>query len=200
MAERLHRLFMRARLGLVFCAMLTIAACTPAMADQPRYEPLEPSILFRDGSSARPLPAGSVPIDGAQLDTHFYTGRVDNVYVDSFPFPVDAVIIARGQERYDIFCAPCHGITGTGNGMIAQRSDRLLVPSFHQERLRQAPEGLYFEVITNGYRYMYGYGSRIPEEDRWAIIAYIRVLQRSRNANLADVPADDRPRLERERP
>jgi hypothetical protein len=184
----------------IFCgallAVLALAGCTNDMYNQPKYEPMETSRLFPDQQAMRPLPPGVVVAGDTQADTHYYAGQVDGAFVTTFPMTVTREMLYRGQERYDIFCSPCHGLAGYGNGMIAQRTERMLVPSFHSERLRAAPEGLYFEVITNGYRYMYGYGSRIPVEDRWAIIAYVRALQRSQQATLADVPAAERGALE----
>jgi hypothetical protein len=185
----------------VCCALLAalvLAGCTDDMYNQPKYEPMETSQMFPDQQAMRPLPPGVVQFGDTREDAHYYRGRVDGAFVTTFPFPVTRDMLYRGQERYEVFCAPCHGLTGYGNGMIEQRTPSMQVPSLHSERLRNAPEGLYFEVITNGYRYMYGYGSRIPAEDRWAIIAYMRALQRSQQATLADVPAEERERLESE--
>lgn len=182
----------------LLCVLPLLVACTGDMYEQPRYDPLEPGAFFEDNRSARPLPLGVVALGDTQTDTHLYTGRVNNQFVTSFPFPVTREVMYRGQERFNIYCSPCHGLTGEGNGMIAQRSERLLVPSLHQQRLRDAPDGFLFEVITNGYRYMYGYATRVSVEDRWAIVAYVRALQRSHQATLEDIPLEERTRLEQE--
>jgi mono/diheme cytochrome c family protein len=173
---------------------LTLIACHSDMYEQERYEYQEPSSFFADGRSARPLPVGSVEYGQDENDSHFYSGRVDGDYVAEFPFAVDGELLSRGQQRYEVFCLPCHGITGAGNGFVAQRGS-FAVPSLHDQRLRDAPEGYFFDVITNGIGRMYEYGSRVEERDRWAIIAYIRALQLSRNATLEDVPPEERSRL-----
>lgn len=177
-------------LGLVLGA----GACRQDMHNQPRYKPLGGSAFFEDGRASRPLVEGTVPRGYARTDAHFYTGKVNGRLVETFPFPITRQILERGRERYDIFCAPCHGRDGYGEGMIVQRGFRQ-PPSFHTDRLRRAPVGHFFDVITNGFGTMYSYASRIPPEDRWAIIAYIRALQLSQNATLEDVPPAERRRL-----
>ena len=127
------------------------------------------------------------------------TGKVGGAHATVFPFRVDATVMARGQERFNIFCSPCHGQTGTGDGMIVRRGYRRPA-SLHEERLRAAPVGHFFDVITNGFGAMFDYADRIEPRDRWAIVAYVRVLQTSQNASLADVPEAERARLEEERP
>jgi hypothetical protein len=177
-------------LGLVLGA----GACRQDMHNQPRYKPLGGSAFFEDGRASRPPVEGTVPRGYARTDEHFYTGKVNGRLVETFPFPITRRVLERGRERYDIFCAPCHGRDGYGEGMIVQRGFRR-PPSFHTDRLRRAPVGHFFDVITNGFGTMYGYASRIPPEDRWAIIAYIRALQLSQNATLEDVPPAERRRL-----
>jgi mono/diheme cytochrome c family protein len=189
----LQRLF---QISSALLIALALVGCTNDMYNQAKYEPMETSQVFPDRQAMRPLPPGVVMFGDTREDTHYYTGQVDGAFVTTFPFPVDRETLYRGQERYEIYCSPCHGLSGYGNGMIEQRTEQMIVPSLHQQRLRDAPEGLYFEVITNGYRYMYGYGTRISVEDRWAIIAYIRALQRSQQATLKDVPTEERHRLE----
>jgi hypothetical protein len=169
-------------------------ACRQDMHDQPRYEPLEASEFFADGRSARPLVAGTVARGDLREDEHFYTGKANGTLVDRFPFPVTRAILERGQERYHIFCSPCHDRIGTGQGMIVQRGFRRS-PSFHIDRLREAPVGYFFNVITNGFGSMYDYADRIPPRDRWAIIAYIRALQLSQHATLEEVPPGERQQL-----
>lgn len=120
-----------------------------------------------------------------------YRIRAGGATMTRFPFPITKKVLLRGQERYDIYCSPCHGMTGDGDGMIVRRGFSQ-PPTYHQDRLRKAPVGHFFDVITNGYGAMYPYGSRIEPEDRWAIVAYIRTLQLARNAKLTDVPASER--------
>jgi hypothetical protein len=169
--------------------MLIVSGCIGEMDIQPRYDPLDPSDFFPDGMSARPLMPGTIPRGQARIDEHLYTGRLDGELADTFPFPVDRAILERGQERYNIFCAPCHGLVGDGQGMIVQRGFTP-PPSFHIERLHQAPVGHYYDVITNGFGVMFDYADSVPPEDRWAIVAYIRALQLSQHAPVDLLPED----------
>ncbi|HEU4342658.1 MAG TPA: cytochrome c [Candidatus Binatia bacterium] len=169
------------------------------MADQPRYDPLEASTFFKDGQSARPLPPGTVARGELRLDAHLYHGIADGVPAKSFPFPVTLPVLQRGQERFDIYCAPCHSRTGDGDGMIVRRGFTR-PPSFHSERLRELPPGHVFRVISDGLGAMPNYRHQITSHDRWAIAAYIRALQLSHNSSVADVPADKRAELERGQP
>lgn len=173
--------------------------CRQDMYDQPRYEPLEASSFFDNGQSARPLVAGTVARGELRTDDHLYKGKVNGKLVETFPFPVDRALIERGRERFNIFCSPCHGRLGDGRGMIVQRGFSA-PPSFHIDRLRKEPVGHFFDVITNGHGAMYSYASRVPPRDRWAITAYIRALQLSQHSMLADVPDDERKRLEEAAP
>jgi hypothetical protein len=173
--------------------------CRQAMYDDTKLEPLSESDFFPDGSAARPLVPNTVARGFLREDELLYTGLVNGHFAESFPFPVNRGVLNRGRERYDIFCAVCHGPGGHGNGMIVQRGFPV-PPSFHGERLRQAPPGHIFYVITHGYGAMYSYASRVPPEDRWAIAAYIQALQLSRSASLSDVPQADRADLENGRP
>ena len=166
------------------------------MHDQPKYIPLRQSAFFGDDRSARPLVAGTIARGQLREDTLLYTGKQNGVDSTVFPFPVDAAVMARGQERYNIYCSPCHGRTGQGDGMIVRRGFRR-PPTYHQDRLREAPAGHIFDVITNGFGAMPDYAAQIRAEDRWAIVAYVRALQLSEHASIADVPADKRPELER---
>jgi mono/diheme cytochrome c family protein len=163
---------------------------------QPRYDPLASSTFFDDGRSARPAIPGTVARGQLRLDDHLYTGKVNGALVDTFPFPVTRPVLERGRERYNIYCSPCHDYLGTGHGMIVQRGFQP-PPSYHNDRLRQAPVGHYFDVITNGFGAMRSYADRVPPEDRWAIIAYIRALQLSQHAPLEDVPEKERAQLSR---
>lgn len=180
-------------------AWFLLDACRTDMHVQPRYKSLEPSTFFDDGRSARPLVEGTVARGHLRIDEHLYTGKVNGVDVDTFPFPVTRAVLERGRERFNIFCSPCHDRTGSGNGIIPQRGFRH-PPSYHIDRLRRAPVGHFFDVITNGFGAMYSFASRIAPRDRWAIVAYIRVLQLSENATMADVPPEGRSQLQREGP
>jgi mono/diheme cytochrome c family protein len=168
-------------------ALLLLAGCRQDMHDQPRFKPLAMSDFYSDLRSARPPVEGTVARGELHEDTYFYTGKVGNNPGDYMPFAVTAEVLARGRERYDIFCAPCHSRVGDGNGMIVQRGFRQ-PPSYHTERLRKAPLGYFFDVMTNGFGAMPEYASQIPPRDRWDIVAYIRALQLSQDATSADVP------------
>jgi hypothetical protein len=177
-------------------AVLFLAlGCRQDMHDQPRFEALEASPLFEDGRSARPHVRGTMPRGGLRHDDHFYTGRIDGEPAETLPFTLTRERLERGRERYDIFCSPCHGGLGNGEGMIVQRGFRR-PPSFHEDRLREMPVGHFYDVISNGFGTMMDYASRVPPEDRWAIAAYIRALQFSQNAALDDVPPAERRQLE----
>jgi len=176
-------------LGLL--ATLALAGCRQDMQDQPRFKPLARSDFFPDLRSARPQVEGTVARGQWREVGYFYTGKVGNQPGDAIPFPVTQQLLACGQERFDIFCSPCHSRLGDGRGMIVQRGFRP-PPSFHTARLRQAPLGYFYGVITNGFGAMPEYASQIPPHDRWDIVAYIRALQLSQNATTADVPEGQR--------
>jgi hypothetical protein len=175
-------------------ALAVLAGCRQQMADQPRYEPLGPSSFFEDGRAARPLVEGTVARDQLREDELLYSGKEGGKPVNRFPFPVTLAEFKRGQERFNIFCSPCHDRVGTGQGMIVRRGYRA-PPSFHIDRLRQAPAGYFFDVMTSGFGVMPDYAQQIQPEDRWAIVAYIRALLLSQKARLADVPPDQREQL-----
>jgi mono/diheme cytochrome c family protein len=157
------------------------------MHDAPRYDPLEASSIFAGGSSAQPIVAGTVPRGRRGDDELRETGKVNDQHADVFPFVVSAADLDRGEERFNIYCSPCHDRNGTGTGMVVQRGYRQ-PPSFHLDRLRQVPPGYFFDVITNGFATMPDYRDQVPVDDRWRIAAYIRALQLSQNATTADVP------------
>jgi len=180
---------------LAACCLLFAAACQQKMADQPRYKPLAESTFFGDDRSARPLVPGTVPRGYLNADDRFYTGKAGGEPVVTLPFPLTLEILQRGQDRFDVFCSPCHDRTGKGEGMIVRRGYRQ-PPSYHIDRLRQAPVGHFFDVITNGFGAMPDYAAQVAPSDRWAIAAYIRALQLSQNAALADVPPEERQKLE----
>jgi mono/diheme cytochrome c family protein len=165
------------------------------MHDQPKYVPLRESTFFGDARSARPLVAGTVARGQLRDDPLLYTGKRGGTDADVFPFAITDRLMRRGQERFDIYCSPCHGRTGDGNGMVVQRGYRH-PPTYHQDRLRTAPVGHFFDVITNGFGAMPDYAAQIRAEDRWAIAAYIRALQLSQHAAVADVAAADRGQLD----
>jgi mono/diheme cytochrome c family protein len=165
------------------------------MHDQPKYKPLAATTFFDDGRAARPLVAGTVARGQLKMDQAFYEGRQGTELLTTFPFPVTKEILLRGRERFNIFCAPCHGQVGDGQGMVVQRGFRP-PPSFHIDRLREAPAGHFYDAVTNGFGAMPSYASRINPTDRWAIVAYVRALQLSQHASPEDVPAERRQSLE----
>jgi mono/diheme cytochrome c family protein len=173
-------------LGLL--AVLTLAGCRQDMQDQPRFKPLAESDFYTDLRSARPPVEGTVARGELHEDSYLYTGKFGNNPGDYLPFPVTDDVLARGRERFNIYCAPCHSRTGDGNGMIVQRGFRA-PPSYHTVRLRKAPLGYFFDVMTNGFGAMSEYASQIPPRDRWCIVAYIRALQFSQEATMSDVPS-----------
>jgi mono/diheme cytochrome c family protein len=177
----------RWRLAVCLALLLALAACRHDMYDQPRYKPLAGSAFFVDDRSARTPPPGTIPRGHLDADPAFYEGQVNGRLVTQFPLPVTPALVERGRQRFNIYCAPCHARLGDGNGMIVQRG-YTRPPTFHQDRLRTAPVGHFFDVITNGWGAMPDYAAQVPPRDRWAIIAYIRALQLSQNAPLADVP------------
>lgn len=182
-------------LACCLAAGLLAAGCRQDMHDQPKFKPLAKNDFFADRRSARPLVDGTVARGHLRGDAALYTGKADGKPVDTFPFAVSAAVMARGQERFDIFCSPCHGRTGAGDGMIVRRGYRK-PPTFHEDRLRQAAPGYTFDVITNGFGAMPDYAQQIPVQDRWAIVAYIKALQRSQHAAIDGVPAAARAALE----
>jgi len=179
------------------CVVLLLgctAACRLDMHVQPKYKPLDPSTFFRDGRSERSPVPGVVAHGHLRIDELLYTGKIDGAVADAFPFPITRQDLERGRERYNIYCSPCHDYTGSGQGMIVQRALQR-PPSYHIDRLREAPAGHFFAVMTSGFGAMYSYASRVSPEDRWRIAAYIRALQLSQKATLSDVPERERQRL-----
>jgi hypothetical protein len=159
------------------------------MADQPKNRPLSPSPFFDDGRSERPLLENTVA-RGSIADDELFIPKESN----AFPLPLTPELLKRGQERYKIFCTPCHGLQGDGNGMVSMRGMKH-PPSYHDARLRQVPNGYIYDVITNGFGGMLGYSAQIPPADRWAIVAYVRALQLSRNVPASELPPDVREKL-----
>ena len=166
------------------------------MHDQPKYIPLRPSQFFPDGRSERPLIEGTVARGQLDADTLLYTGKgPDGKFSNDFPFQVTKEVLERGQQRFNIYCSPCHDRLGTGDGKIVRRGYRH-PPSYHIDRLRKVPNGYLYDVITNGFGAMPDYAAQVQPTDRWAIVAYIRALQLSENAPVSDVPADARGQLD----
>ncbi|MFA5911799.1 MAG: cytochrome c [Vicinamibacterales bacterium] len=181
-------------LALLAAAALT-AACRQDMHDTPRYEAFEANNTFADGRASRSAPAGTVARGWLRDDEALYTGKVAGQLVEQFPFAIGEAEMHRGQQRFNIYCTPCHGKLGDGKGMVVQRGLRQAA-SYHQERLRQEKVGYFFDVITNGFGAMQGYADQIPARDRWLIVSYVRALQLSQHASVDDVPADQRAGLD----
>jgi mono/diheme cytochrome c family protein len=176
-------------------AALAGAGCRQDMHDQPKFIPLKASDFFADHRSGRPLVEGTVARGKLGEDELLNTGKVNGQPADTFPFPVSTGVLARGRERFDIYCSPCHDRTGGGEGMIVRRGYKR-PPSLHIDRLRDMPAGYFFDVIANGFGAMPDYRAQIPVRDRWAIVAYVRALQLSEHATIDDVPPSERPKLE----
>lgn len=175
--------------AILLAGLLLAAGCRQDMALQPKQRPLSPSDFFGDKRSGRPLVEGTVY--RGQLEDDALEAAKDS---DVFPLPVTQELLERGRERYNIFCSPCHGLTGDGDGMVAVRGFRH-PPSYHMDRLRQAPVGYFYDAISHGFGVMPEYSTQVPPRDRWAIIAYLRALQLSRNAPASALPAELRERL-----
>ncbi len=169
-------------------ATLVLAGCRQDMHDQPKFFPQRGTTLYADGRSVRPQVENTVGRSQLHQDSYFYTGLVDGREADGLPFPVTARVLARGQERYNIYCTPCHSRVGNGEGMIVERG-YAKAGDFHTARLEQAPLGHFFHVISNGHGAMPDYSAQVAPADRWAIVAYIRALQLSQKATQADVPS-----------
>jgi mono/diheme cytochrome c family protein len=170
-------------------ALVLVAGCRQDMHNQPKYRPLRPSTLFADGSSARQPVEGTVARGTLQTDEALFTGMSNGTPVTEMPFAITANDLDRGQERYNIFCAPCHDQTGSGTGMVVQRGYRQ-PPSFHIERLKTVEPGYMFDVITNGFGVMPDYRAQIDPRDRWRIIAYVKALQLSQPTVAEPAPGE----------
>lgn len=172
----------------ILAATVLVAGCRQDMHDTPRYEAYEAGV-------SRGAPAGTVARGWLRADEALHTGKMNGQFVEEFPFAIGRADLARGQERFNIYCTPCHGTLGDGNGMVVQRGMRQAA-SYHQDRLRQEKLGYFFDVTTNGFGAMQGYAEQIPVRDRWLIVAYVRTLQLSQYASIDDVPADRRGELD----
>jgi len=168
--------------------------CRQDMHDQPKYKPFRRSDFFGDERSARPLVEDTVARGQLREDAAYFTGKQGTAPVDVLPVPVTPALLRRGQERFTIYCTPCHGQTGRGDGMVVQRGYRR-PPSFHIDRLRNEKAGYLYDVMTSGFGAMPDYATQVAPPDRWAIVAYVRALQLSENARLEDVPAEERAAL-----
>jgi mono/diheme cytochrome c family protein len=172
-----------------------LCGCRRDMQHQPKALPLEASRFFADGRTERPIPPHTIARSELDDDQSFYTGASNGQFLASIPAPITRQLLLRGQQRFDIYCTPCHGILGDGDGMVARRGFKWPA-NFHTDRLRQAPPGYIYQVISRGYGAMPDYAEQIAPPDRWAIVAYVRALQLSRHATVADVPAQDRAKLD----
>ncbi len=179
----------------ILASTAILAGCRQDMHDTPRYEAYEASATFADNRASRVAPAGTVARGWLRDDEALYTGKINGEPVDEYPVAITAKDLARGQQRFNIYCTPCHGRLGDGNGMVVQRGLRQAA-SYHQDRLRQEKLGYFYDVITNGFGAMQGYAEQIPVHDRWLIVAYVRTLQLSQHASVDDVPADRRGTLD----
>ncbi|HEX5481187.1 MAG TPA: cytochrome c [Terriglobia bacterium] len=177
----------------VFC-LLFVEGCRLDMHIEPRYNPLSPSSEFSDGRSERPRVLGTVARGHLRTDELLYTGRINGKLANVFPFPITKADLTRGQQRFDIYCTPCHDYTGSGHGMIVRRGFPN-PPDYTSTKLMNDPVGHFFDVMTNGYGAMFSYADRVSVKDRWRIAAYIRALQLARHATVNDVPASDRLQL-----
>lgn len=181
---------------LIVLAALSLAGCMRDMQNQPKYKNLRGSNFFSDGSSARLQEEGTLAQGQLRRDPAFFEGKLNGEFVKEFPIKVDRPLLERGRERYDIFCAVCHGKTGEGDGMVVQRGFPV-PPSYHSDRLRTSPDGYFYDVITNGFGRMYSYAAEIEPRDRWAVVAYIRALQRSQKTALSELTDAERNALNR---
>jgi mono/diheme cytochrome c family protein len=181
---------LRRNLLAVALAAAAVTGCRQDMHDAPRIEAYEANPFFADGRGSRTPPTGTVARGWLRQDEVLYTGRANGELVSEFPFPISAPDMARGRERYTIYCSPCHGILGDGQGMVVQRGLRRAA-SYHQDRLRDEKVGYFYDVITNGFGAMQGYAEQIPARDRWLIVAYVRALQLSQHATMAEVPREE---------
>jgi hypothetical protein len=176
-------------------AAIALSGCVADMYDQHRLKPLRASDFHADGRSARDPVPGTVPRGGLKRDLHLHKGTAGGQPVATFPFRVDRRVLERGRERFTIYCTPCHGHDGRGNGMIVQKGFKM-PPSFHEPRLRDAPPGHFFDVMTRGFGTMYDFSHQLQAPDRWAVAAYVRALQLSQHARVSGLRADERQRLE----
>lgn len=180
----------------LWLAMIVLCGCRQDMHNQPRYKPLAASDFFPDGRSARPVIPDTVARGGMRLDEVRFTGFRGQNEATEFPFPITKADLNRGQDRFNIYCTPCHGRLGDGQGLVVKRGFKA-PPAYTSDRVMKAPIGHYFDVVTNGFGAMPSYASRVGVDDRWRVIAYVKALQLSQGASLADVPSDKRADLDK---
>ena len=182
------------RLGAACLLVVAAAGCRQDMHNGPTAQPLRASMFFKNESTARPLVEGTIARGTLQDDAAFFTGKNGAVELDALPFPLTAEVLDRGEQRFNIYCTPCHGLSGQGDGMIVRRGYRQ-PPSYHIDRLRQVPLGHFYDVMTNGFGAMPDYRAQIAPRDRWAIAAYVRALQLSQHAPAAQLSQEERQKL-----
>ena len=180
--------------GFLAATCLFVAGCRQDMHNTPVGQPLRESMFFKNGSTARPLVEDTVARGTLQDDAAFFTGKNGTAMVDALPFPLTAEVLDRGEQRYNIYCSPCHGLTGQGDGMIVRRGYRV-PPSYHTDRLQQMAIGHFYDVISNGFGAMPDYKAQIAPRDRWAIAAYVRALQLSQHAAATELTPEERQKL-----
>lgn len=183
-------------IALAAVALAGAAACRQDMHDGPRFKPLQANDFFADGRASREIPAGTVARGFLRDDDVFFTGIQNGAPVERIPMPITAELVARGRERFNIYCSPCHGVSGDGDGMIVKRGYKRPT-SYHDPRLRNERAGYFFDVMTRGFGQMPDYAAQVSPKDRWAVVAYIRALQLSQHASVGDLTADEKGRLER---
>jgi len=181
----------------LLAAAALLGACRQDMHDQPKYKPYRGSDFFGDARSDRPQVEDTVARGHLRDNDEMYVGKTGTAFASRFPMPVTAEVLKRGQQRFSIYCTPCHGQTGKGNGYVVQRGYRT-PPSFHIDRLRAQPAGYFYDVITNGFGAMPDYSAQVDVADRWAIVAYVRALQLSENVKVTEIPAEEQARLQAE--
>jgi mono/diheme cytochrome c family protein len=189
----------RTAVASVMAMVLGLAGCRQDMHDAPRYDPLEASAILPGGAASQPLVDGTVARGQENADELLTTGKVGGAEADMFPFAITRADLDLGQQRFNTYCSPCHAPSGEGDGMVVQRGYRQ-PPSLHIDRLRQAPAGQFYDRITNGFGVMPNYRAQISIEDRWRIVAYLRVLQASHQGTRDDVPAAEMERLDNPQP
>jgi hypothetical protein len=192
-------------LFIIFISMVLLNGCfqgtpsentpihlNPNMDQQQKYLPFQKSNFFENGSGMRMPVLGTVARGQLREDDAYFTGKnEDGSFIKTNPLQITMSVLKRGQQRYNIYCAPCHDQTGSGKGIVIKKGF-LPPPSFHLDRIKVFPDGYYFDVITNGIRNMPSYKAQVPVDDRWAIVSYLRALQRSQSATINDVPEDIR--------
>ena len=181
---------------LLLLAALLLTSCRQEMADTGRFQPMDYNEFFKDGRMARAQPLGTVAQNQLRENEQLYTGMQHSKLSPTFPFEITEKTLERGRDRFNIFCAPCHDGAGTGHGVAVQRGFEHGPETFHQQRLRDAAPGYFYQAISNGFGLMNGYAAQITPEDRWAVVAYIRALQLSENAVARDLPELDKQKLE----